>query len=152
MLIVKRYSRDDFKKMAEAVGITDITVDNFPEYFICINSTGWIHKIPYFNQEHNNVINLYFDDIYETGLKVIPWFNNDKRIIYAKACNKEQAILLKNFIKRIPDGSTIHVYCAKGKSRSKGVEMYIQEMYNQIPASGSINSNVYDLLKEVHEF
>lgn len=149
MLKIKRYSRIEFEKMADESNITDQTVDHSDDYFICINATGWIHGIPYFKNYHRNVINLYFDDVYRTGLKVIPWFNGDQRVIYAWSCSANQAEELKEFIKDIPQGSTVHIYCAKGRSRSRGVEMYINEMYNNTKVEDEINSNVYDMLKSV---
>lgn len=147
MLEVKRYSRSSFE--TAMAGIDDTNVEQLAEYFICINATGWIHGIPYFKRDHNNVINLYFDDVYRTGLKAIPWFNNDQRLIYAQACSENQATQLKQFIESIPQGATVHIYCAKGKSRSRGVEMYINEVYNNTVIQDEINSNVYDMLKSV---
>jgi hypothetical protein len=147
MLDVRRYSRSSFEEAMS--DINDSNVELLNEYFICINATGWIHGIPYFKKEHRNVINLYFDDVHKTGLKVIPWFNNDQRIIYAHACSKEQAVELKKFIETIPQGSIVHIYCAKGRSRSRGVEMYISELFNNTVLHDEINSNVYDMLKSV---
>ena len=144
---VKIYSRTLFEQVMSDVN--DTNVDQLNEYFICINATGWIHGIPYFKKDHRNVINLHFDDVYKTGLKVIPWFNNDQRIIYAQACSEDQAKKLKQFIETIPQDSKVHIYCAKGKSRSKGVEMYINEIYNIEMIQEPINSNVYNVLKSI---
>ena len=150
MLEVKRYSRKYFEEEMQKANVNDHTVDSSNDYFICINATGWIHGVPYFKQPHANVIDLYFDDVHKTGLKAIPWYNNDHRIIYAQACTIEQAATLKKFIDAIPDNSVVHIYCAKGKSRSKGVELYINEFYNNLVSDNDgINSNIYSLLKSI---
>ena len=150
MLKVKRYSKKEFEDTMQTHNVTDATVKGTSDYYICINATGWIHGIPYFKEHHLNVLNVYFDDVHKTGLKVIPWFNNDQRVIYAWACSVDQALIIKQFISKIPDNSVVHIYCAKGKSRSKGVEIYINECYNnQVSDASEINSNVYNLLKSV---
>lgn len=150
MLTVKRYSKKAFEDTMQTNSITDITVEDTNDYYICINATGWIHGIPYFKDLHPNVLNVCFDDVHQTGLKVVPWFNNDQRVIYAQACTESQALAIKQFISKIPDNSIVHIYCAKGKSRSKGVEVYINECYNnQVDDTSGINSNVYNLLKSI---
>jgi len=58
-------------------------------------------------------------------------------------------LILKKFIETIPQGSIVHIYCAKGRSRSRGVEMYISELFNNTVLHDEINSNVYDMLKSV---
>jgi hypothetical protein len=139
------YSRKDFEECL----YTDDNVELYnTDYFICINATGWKHAIPFFKQKHPNVINLYFDDIFKTGLKAVQWFNNTHRIIYAQACTKDQAITIKNFIDNIPDSSTLHIYCAMGQSRSQSVAQFTRE-YRNLDFSKEKKqhkSNVYSLL------
>ena len=80
--------------------INDQSVDQYNnEFFICLNATGWKHAIPYFKESHNNVINLYFDDVEHDGPKEIQWFNNTTKNIDAKAITTNQARELKTFIK-----------------------------------------------------
>ena len=69
------YSRNDFN----STSFTDENVELYNNsYFICINSTGWKYSVPFFKKIHNNVLNLYFDDIDKTGLKLVEWYNNTK--------------------------------------------------------------------------
>lgn len=129
------------------LGINDETLAS-QDYYICIHSTGWIHSIPVFKHNHKNVLNLWFDDVEVTGLKTITWFNNTQRTIFATACSDDTAKQIINFISSIPANSTIHVYCAKGRSRSVAVANYIRQFVNNedIADSGH-NNHVFNLLK-----
>lgn len=142
---IKVYSRDKFA----ACSYTDETVElHTTDYFMCVNSTGWIHSIPFFKKSHPNVINLYFDDIFKTGIKAVQWFNDTQLIIYASACTIKQAILIKDFIDNIPDNSVLHIYCTMGASRSQSIAQFVRE-YRNLDYSTTINkhkSNVYSLL------
>lgn len=145
-----RLSQNDFKQEMKSQNITDQTVDNMTNlFFICINSSGAIHSIPYFKEEHQNVINLYFDDVEFSGPKEIPWLNGETKIIDAVAMNESQADELSKFISKIPDTSTIYIYCAKGKSRSYAVEDFIRSIESGIDCiSDTSNKHVYKLMKE----
>lgn len=151
MISINRYSKDDFIRQMSIKKINDQTVNNyFNNFFICLNSTGWKHAEPYFKEEHPNVINLYFDDVEQDGLKEIQWFNNTTKTIHAKAITAEQASELKKFIEVIPDSSILHIYCAKGKSRSAAVECYASEVRNNIVLDlPGMNPRVYKLLKDI---
>lgn len=151
MLLINRHSKDSFIQEMSLRKINDITLENSTgEYFICLNATGWKHAVPFFKSSHPAVINLYFDDVEQDGPKEIQWFNNKTKTIEAKAITVEQAKELKHFIKDIPDGSTVHVYCAKGLSRSAAVEAYISETRNNLTLDlPGMNPRVYKLLKEV---
>lgn len=154
MIFTRRYSKNDFVRYMSINKINDLSVKNFiKEYFICLNATGWKHSIPYFKESHDNVINLYFDDVENDGPKEIQWFNNTTKIIEAKAMTIDQAIELKKFINRIPDNSIVHIHCTKGLSRSAAVENFINETRNNhIVEQTEGNIRVYNLLKEVNEF
>ncbi len=151
MVLINRNSKNDFVREMSLRRISDETVDRFiSEYFICLNATGWKHAEPFFKQPHKNVINLYFDDVEQDGLKEVPWFNNTTKTIDARAITVEQAKELKTFIEAIPNNSTVHVYCAKGRSRSAAVEAYISETRNNVKLDlPGMNPRVYKLLKEV---
>jgi predicted protein tyrosine phosphatase len=99
-----------------------------------------------------NVLNLKFEDVEKTGLKAIKWYNNTQRIIYAIACSDKQAKQIVDFIKRIPNDSTLHIYCAKGKSRSVAIANYVRKYYNnqEIDDSGH-NKHVFSLLERYHD-
>lgn len=144
---IMRYPQNIFNHYMSEQSIDDSNVSNKNAFFICLNSTAWIHSKPYFKEEHDNVINLYFDDVHQSGPKEIKWFNNTTKIIDAVAMNNEQAICLAKFIDKIPTNSTVYIYCAKGKSRSGAVEDYIKSIIQEdyTPLEGS-NKYVYDKL------
>jgi len=146
MLQIKSYSRKEFSLL-----FNDETILNYlNDYFICINATGWIHSNPVFKKFYTNVLNLYFDDIEKTGLKLVPWFNNTQNLIYATACSDEQARLIKEFIRKIPDNSNLHIYCTKGRSRSPAIEKFAREYKNNELENDikNYNNHVYKILKE----
>lgn len=128
----------------------DISNLDSKDFVIGIHSNGWIHSKEVFPPS-NNVLNLWFEDVEKSGLKAIQWFNNTQRIIYATACSSEQAIKIVNFIKKIPNHSTLHIYCAKGKSRSVAVANYVRKyINNEIIDDSEHNKYVYCLLERYH--
>ena len=147
-----RLSQENFKILMEEKGIDDNTVRSSKDYFICINATGAKHSIPYFTQNHNNVINLYFDDVETSGPKEIEWLNGTTKIIDAVAMNQDQANELSNFIDNIIPGSDVYIYCAKGVSRSGAVEQYIRSLNSHVlEESSGINNHVYKLLRQIKD-
>ena len=55
MIQVKRYSKNKFVHEMSIKKINDQNVDQYiNEFFICLNSSGWKHSIPYFKELHNN--------------------------------------------------------------------------------------------------
>lgn len=115
------------------------------DFFICLNSSGSAHGVPHFKFNHYNVLNTYFDDTDSNRIKV-----SGQIVYYAVACSRVQASMIKQFVDTIPDDSTVHIYCAKGKSRSPAVAKFISEYKNlnsqQYP---TYNSYVYNLLRSV---
>lgn len=118
MININVYSKEQF----ENANFYDDNVDNFPnDYFICINATGYVHSVPHFKKDHPRVLNCYFDDTESDVTK----FDNIFNVSFeAKALTEEQAIIIKNFINKVPQGSTLHIYCPKGKSRSTAVAKF----------------------------
>ncbi len=118
------YSKSKFIDLAVSRNINDQTVEEFDEFFICIEPTGGPDSIDYFSSPHPNVLSLNFDDVAEDHKKWAPdfhmWFD-------ARAMRKEQADILINFIKRLTPNSHVHVYCTKGITRSKAVGDFIRE-------------------------
>ena len=151
MILINRYSKNDFVRQMSVRDINDQSVDQYNnEFFICLNATGWKHAEPYFKKPHNNVINLYFDDVEQDGPKEIQWFNNTTKTIDAKAITITQAKELKTFINAIPNNAVVHVHCTKGVSRSAAVDAYMNETCNnKILDLPGMNNRVYKLLKEV---
>lgn len=145
MLTVITYSRKDFDNNTLA---NDSNVENFvSDYFICINASGGIHGEPYFNQQHFNVFNTYFDDVLEDCKKFYGPTDSEYEFD-AKALTTLQAKELYKFIHSIPDECKVHIYCTKGKSRSVAVAKYINEFINKTKYNvDGHNILVYELLK-----
>jgi predicted protein tyrosine phosphatase len=115
-------SKKEFVTILVVNNITDTTVDDCGQYFICIDSTGGPESAPYFQQTHSNVIRLVFDDV-ETDCS--NWGPDIQAYYNAVAMREEQAHLLYKFIEAIPKNSTINIHCAKGQSRSVAVKSFI---------------------------
>jgi predicted protein tyrosine phosphatase len=140
---VTTYSLKDFKNTI----FNDTNVDDFNnDYFICINSSGGIHSVPHFNEEHKNVLNMYFDDVNEDTVKY--YGPTDSEFPFnAKACTNSQSKNIYNFIEKIPNNSKLHIYCTKGKSRSVAVAKFVNENINKIQyLTEGHNTLVYELL------
>ena len=141
-----RLSQEKFKTLMIEMNINDDNVDSYPYSFICINSSGSIHSIPYFKKNHKNVINLYFDDVEHTGPKTIPYYNNTTITINAIAMNNQQAEMLVEFIDNIDVNSTVYLHCVKGSSRSGAIEDYMNKL--PVPSDHS-NKYVFSMLRKV---
>lgn len=125
----------------------DDTVDDYYDSrFICIHSNNWVHSLPHFDRPHNNVLNLNFDDVDVDCVKTVQWFNNTTKTITARKMTTKQAKQILDFVGNSTD---IHVYCAKGKSRSTAVAKYLLDRKN-IDSSHIVEYNhyVYNTLKE----
>lgn len=142
MIEIKVYSKKDF----EVAGFSDDNIDHhFTDYFICINATGYVDSIPHFKNSHGRLLNLYFDDVEFDHTKFDQEFNLS---FDAKACNRQQATKIKEFLDSIIEKSTLHIYCTKGKSRSPAVAMFAEEYKNnRVGNFENYNQHVYNLLK-----
>jgi predicted protein tyrosine phosphatase len=142
-MIVTVYPQFNFY---ETTPFNDSNVENhLNDYFICINSTGHIHSVPHFKQHHPNVLNCSFDDTDHDHTKFDTIFNVE---FSAKVCTAEQAKEIVNFVDNIPLGSMVHIYCAKGKSRSTAVGKFVEE-YHSLPVKTeykTYNQFIYNLL------
>lgn len=121
-MIVKVFSKVDFVNSLLSNHITDDNVEQSGQYFICIDSTGGPRSAAYFEQSHNNVIRLVFDDVEEDA---VMWGNDIQAHYDAVAMTMPQAVDLYEFIKTIPKNSTINIHCAKGQSRSVAVQSFL---------------------------
>jgi predicted protein tyrosine phosphatase len=118
-MTVKVYNQNNFKKTTI---FNDNNVEQYVnDYFICVNSTGSVFSIPHFKKSHFNVLNVYFDDTDKNKIKV-----SGDVVYYARVCTAQQAKEIKNFVDNIPDKSTVHIYCAKGTSRSPAVAKFVE--------------------------
>lgn len=122
----------------ETTEFNDSNVESFVnDYFICINSSGYIHSIPHFKKPHFNVLNMYFDDTEKDKIKVA-----DDIVYYARVCTPSQAKEIKQFVEKIPNTATVHIYCAKGKSRSTAVAKFV-ETKKGLPETNYPTHNVF---------
>lgn len=121
----------------------DDNVENrVDQFFICLNSSGSKYAIPHFKREHFNVINTYFDDTEVDKFKV-----SGDITYFAKACTAEQAKQIKDFIDTMPEYATVHIYCAKGLSRSPAVRKFIEDYKNLEKTDyEGYNKYIYELL------
>jgi predicted protein tyrosine phosphatase len=92
---------------------------------------------------------MFFDDTDTNRIKV-----TGNLVYYAWACTNHQADLIRNFIDTIPQDATIHIYCAKGKSRSPAVAKFIEEYKNLNIDNDyyTYNTHIYHLLKDSNGF
>jgi predicted protein tyrosine phosphatase len=140
---IKVYPQREFNNTV----FNDDNVEKYPhDFFICLNSSGHIYSIPHFKHSHDNVINTYFDD---TDIDRIKTTGN--LVYYARACTSDQAVKIRNFIDTIPQDATVHIYCAKGQSRSPAVAKFIEEYKNSNIDNrySNYNHHVYQLLGAV---
>jgi predicted protein tyrosine phosphatase len=144
MIDVKVYSKKNF----EEAGFTDNDADQLTnDFFICINATGYVHSTPHFTKSNPNILNCYFDDVEHDHVKFDTIF---KMEFNARACTLEQAVEIKNFIDTVPDESTLHIYCSKGKSRSPAVAKFVEEYKNNKTVDyENYNQHVYTILKSL---
>ncbi len=129
---------------------TDNNVDSFEqEYFICVHSNGWVHSISHFDMPHNNVLDIKFDDVDSDGTKHVQWFGGTMKEITVKKLTVDQAKEIVEFIDKVPNDATLHIYCAKGKSRSTAIAKFVEEYRNNSTLDISHNQYVYTMLREI---
>lgn len=114
-------SKLEFKDILEQNSITDNNVNEFFKIaFISINdSNGSFYNKPLFEQEHSNVLTLWFDDVEKDG-QISP---TNKE--FTKAFTNEQAKSILEFLKINKNAETFLVHCAAGISRSGAVGQFI---------------------------
>lgn len=115
-------SKRDFDNIMWSNRITDKNVEDRTELaIISIVDTDQFNysRAPYFKQNHENVINLQFDDCEHDGEP------SPTQPAGTKAFSEEQAKELFQFIKRNRNKETIVVHCMAGISRSGAVGAFI---------------------------
>jgi predicted protein tyrosine phosphatase len=141
-------SKMGFDNLMETNGINDSNVEKFDSImFISIVDTQ-NQKGPYFKENHDNVINLRFDDVEHDG-EASPTQEES-----TKAFSEEQADELYKFIKKNREKETCIVHCMAGISRSSGCGLFIVdytksnlEDFNRRHPWISPNQRVYRMLK-----
>jgi predicted protein tyrosine phosphatase len=117
------FSKQQFDKTMKDNGINDGNVESHNKIFIIsiIDTDVWLEsKEAYFKQNHENVLNLRFDDVEHDG-EPSPT-NFDKG---TKAFTEEQANELFEFIKKHRDKETCIVHCMAGISRSSACALFV---------------------------
>lgn len=124
-----------FKKILETNNWNDSNLpDNAAFISICDIEKGnfspddFAYETHLLSDNHDNVINLDFDDI--CGYTLADQFPNDERFLdnHARGLNDEQAEKLFDFIE-LHINDDIYVHCAAGVSRSQGVIRFILDCY-----------------------
>ena len=118
------YSHLDFDNLCRTNGWDD---NNIPEdsAFISIIGTKECreeYEVHWFKEDHDNVLNLEFDDI---SIEELTW--NECKFT---GITKEQAVRCVNFIDN-NIGRNFYIHCKAGKSRSQGVVRFILDMYKE---------------------
>lgn len=124
MLKAYSYSKSEFVAKMKKEEITDKTVEDTNDYYICIDPTGGPNSEPYFEKIHPNVLNICFDDVAED---VTHWGDDIKAYYKAVAPTLVQITCIKSFLNNAV--GTVHVHCMKGESRSKAVVDYVNNSW-----------------------
>lgn len=121
--IVRIMNKPRFNQMMELENINDFNIKyKLKDYaIISINDTTGKWSSPWFNEDHDNVIRLWFDDVLEDG-DTISKYNR----VGLKATNAQLNDII-DFIERNEDKKFI-IHCSAGVSRSGAVGMYITRL------------------------
>jgi len=113
-------SKPQFNQIMDSHGIDDSNVEEKAKdvALISINDTMGDWSVSWFDEDHQNVLRLWFDDV-ETDLQVSP--TNPQK---CRAFNEEQAQRIFDFIKANSERSFM-VHCSAGISRSGAVGTFI---------------------------
>jgi predicted protein tyrosine phosphatase len=141
-------SKLEFDKIMEQHSITDKNVEKFDSImFISIIDTQ-CRRDPWFKENHENVMNLRFDDVEHDG-EASPTQEDSTR-----AFSEAQAAELYEFIKRNREKETCIVHCHAGISRSAGCGLFVNdytkgdiERFKRDNPQISPNQRVFRMLK-----
>lgn len=149
-----------FKKILETNNWNDSNLpDNAAFISICCTETeNSSYETHLLSDNHDNVINLDFDDI--NGYTLKDQFPDDDYVKDnpARGLNDEQGLQLVKFIEN-NIGKDIYVHCSAGVSRSQGVVKFILEYYNDYYKESDTNpdnpckmpnQHVFDVLRKFY--
>lgn len=113
-------SKREFDHTMNHYNLNDDNIEqNFVKFaIISINNTDDDLLLPFFKDNHENVLNLFFDDVTED------LYNDD--FLICKAMTEDDAKKIIEFIDRNKDRNFI-VHCSAGISRSGAVGTFITE-------------------------
>ena len=149
-----------FKKILETNNWNDSNLpDNVAFISICCTETeNSSYETHLLSDNHDNVINLDFDDI--NGYTLKDQFPDDDYVKDnpARGLNDEQGLQLVKFIEN-NIGKDIYVHCSAGVSRSQGIVKFILEYYNDYYKESDTNpdnpckmpnQHVFDVLRKFY--
>ena len=147
--LVSVYSKDDFNKTMENLGLNDSNVDKYFGTYAMISigsgpsrsESENLTNQHYFKYDHINVLNLDFDDNTDTGSrykksggKEDAYYNdepNKKLIVYKNPIlfTKKMAKQIKSFVNK-NIGAKFLIHCMMGQSRSAAIGREIIKYIN----------------------
>jgi predicted protein tyrosine phosphatase len=144
-------SKPQFNSIMGSHGIDDSNVEAKAKEvaIISINDTMGQWNASWFNQDHSNVIRLWFDDV-ENDLELSP-----TNSVSCRAFSENQAKLIIDFINSNKDKS-FFVHCTAGISRSGAVGRFIldyldgdKDHFKQMNPHISPNGHISRLLNNI---
>lgn len=111
-----KWNDDNVNELNNHAFISIIGTKECQKYYLEEDEYHW------FKKNHNNVLNLEFDDIEHD----IDWKGHQ-----FKALNENDAIKIVDFIEN-NIGKTFYIHCRAGVSRSGAIGSYINQMYYKI--------------------
>jgi len=120
------WSKPQFNEIMGKMGISDKNVEEtFKDVaLISINDTHGNWSQSWFDQDHSNVLRLWFDDVEQDTDKFSP--TNQEKV---KAFTVEDAKSIRKFLKDNKKKETFIVHCSAGISRSGAVGQFICDFF-----------------------
>ena len=154
--MVKVLSRILFWGMLKKQGITDSNVESQENtYFISINSTEGSDSVPYFKENHPNVLTLFFDDCDEY-IKY-PKIGSNGDFIEVIPMSEEQGLEVMEFVKKMGKNPNIYVHCTAGVSRSGAIGAFISDYlgikwdeFKKVNPYVLPNTHISSLMKKIY--
>ena len=134
--IIRIYPQLEFDEMMEKMGLNDENIENETDLAI-ISICGCKDAIAFwgdtdehwFKQNHSNVLNLDFDDVYEENIDYTVNADGEEKIYHFNGMKMEQAREAIKFIEANL-GKNFIVHCRAGQSRSQGFFRFMVNNYS----------------------
>jgi len=141
---IRTFPKDYFDSVMIQANITADNVTSQPRCFISINDTCGTDEKPYFKENTENVLVLFFDDI-DNDL----YIKNDTngKEMWHRAMTEEQAKEIIRFIDKNKDKMECIIHCGAGVRRSGSVAKFINK-YLDLPWSKFHEDNRHILPRE----
>jgi predicted protein tyrosine phosphatase len=120
------WSKPQFNEVMEKMGISDKNVEKTLSdvALISINDTHGQWSVSWFDQDHSNVIRLWFDDVEQDTDKFSP--TNQEKV---KAFTIEDAKAIRDFIKKNKKQNVFIIHCSAGIARSGACAQFICDYF-----------------------